>query len=77
MTAQRRTVRIGDPAPDFSLPSLAGEQVHLSDYLEKPVGMLWMPTSVCQTDCAYCYATRRPIAREDMLSDQRVRELSD
>ena len=66
-------IRVYNPR-DFFIPA---DQVRLSDYLEKPIGMLWMPTSVCQTDCAYCYATRRPIAREDMLSDQRVRELFD
>ena len=66
-------VRKFDPK-DFLIPE---DQVELSPILDKPIGMLWMPTSVCQTDCIYCYATRRPIPKADLLSDARVKELFD
>ncbi len=53
MTAQRRTVRIGDPAPDFSLPSLAGEQVHLSDFRGKrALFFIWAPWELCRDQLA-------------------------
>lgn len=45
--------------------------------LDKPVIMMWMPTSACQTNCVYCYATRRPISKSELLTDQRVKELFD
>ena len=38
MTLSARTpVSVGDPAPDFTLPDLDGQQVSLSDYRGKRV----------------------------------------
>ena len=53
------------------------EDVQLKNDLEKPVSMMWMPTSACQTNCAYCYATRRPVPESELLPDGRVKELFD
>ena len=37
-----RTIVAGDPAPDFELPSLAGDSVRLSDYRgRKVVLFMW------------------------------------
>jgi radical SAM protein with 4Fe4S-binding SPASM domain len=57
---------------DFFIPE---EKFEISSELDKPVSILWMPTSVCQTDCAYCYATRSNIDRSQLISDERVKEL--
>jgi radical SAM protein with 4Fe4S-binding SPASM domain len=59
---------------DFFIPK---EQVELKIPLDKPISMMWMPTSVCQTDCIYCYATRRDMPQSELLSDTRVKELFD
>lgn len=59
---------------DFFIP--AGE-VEIRPELDKPVSILWMPTSVCQTDCLYCYATRSPVQPAALLSNERVKELFD
>jgi radical SAM protein with 4Fe4S-binding SPASM domain len=59
---------------DFYIPE---GQTELSVDLDKPIAILWMPTSVCQTDCIYCYATRRSISQSNLLSDKRVKELFD
>ena len=38
----RNTVEVGDTAPDFTLPSLDGEPVSLSDYRGKRVALfMW------------------------------------
>ena len=43
MTVQaKRTVHVGDEAPNFTLPSLNGEEVRLSDYRgKKLVLFMW------------------------------------
>ena len=35
LTAQAATLKVGDKAPDFSLPDQTGKQVKLSDYAGK------------------------------------------
>jgi len=35
LTAQAATLKVGDRAPDFSLPDQTGKQVKLSDFLGK------------------------------------------
>jgi radical SAM protein with 4Fe4S-binding SPASM domain len=70
-------VRNGQPfrqydPKEFYIPN---EQVELKVRLDKPTQMLWMPTSACQTDCVYCYATRRPVPKSELLPDGRVKEL--
>ncbi len=35
LAAQAATVKVGDKAPDFSLPDQTGKQVKLSDFLGK------------------------------------------
>ena len=41
-TGTVRSINLGDEAPDFSLPSLDGEQVRLSDYRgKKLVLFMW------------------------------------
>ena len=37
MAAQKRAVKIGDPAPDFCMQSLDGRTIRLSDYRGKRV----------------------------------------
>ncbi len=59
---------------DYVIP---GAEVRLTAELDAPITMLWMPTDVCQTDCVYCYATRRPVPASARLSDQRVKGLMD
>lgn len=59
---------------DFFIPH---DEVELTVDLDKPIAMMWMPTSVCQTDCVYCYATRKTMEPSRLLTDQRVRELLD
>jgi len=47
-----RPLSIGDPAPDFNLPSDAGKNVQLSDYREKRVILYFYPkddTTGCTT----------------------------
>ena len=39
--AEREPVRVGDPAPDFSLPSSTGEPVRLSDFRGKSAVVLF------------------------------------
>ena len=43
MTVQAKpTVQVGEEAPDFTLPSLSGEEVRLSDYRgKKLVLFMW------------------------------------
>ncbi|MGP0062969.1 MAG: peroxiredoxin [Isosphaeraceae bacterium] len=41
MMAEREALRIGDPAPDFSLPSSNGEMVRLSDFRGKSAVVLF------------------------------------
>ena len=53
---------------------LTGQKKY-SPLYEKPISMMWMPTFVCQTDCVYCYAVRKTIAPDDLLSLTRVHEL--
>jgi peroxiredoxin Q/BCP len=36
-------LKIGDAAPDFSLPASNGKHVKLSDYLGKPVVLAFFP----------------------------------
>jgi peroxiredoxin len=41
--------KIGEPAPDFSLPGLSGKMVHLSDFRGSPTLVLfWRPS------CGFC-----------------------
>jgi len=68
-----RPFKTYDPS-QFYIPA---EQVHIASRLHAPVSLLLMPTSACFTDCVYCYATRRPIAQKDLLSDSRIKELLD
>ena len=63
--------KVFDPK-DFLIPE---DRVQLLPDLEKPISMMWMPTSACQTKCVYCYATRSPVPQSRLLSDTRVKEL--
>jgi radical SAM protein with 4Fe4S-binding SPASM domain len=45
--------------------------------LDAPTSLILMPTDKCQTDCEYCYACRRSIAPENLLSVKRIHELID
>jgi len=54
---------------------IAPEETRLEAGLDLPISMMWMPTSACQTNCVYCYATRRPVPESSLLPDRRVREL--
>jgi thioredoxin-dependent peroxiredoxin len=43
-------VSVGDPAPSFTLPATGGKEISLSDYLGKPVVLVFYPgddTPVC------------------------------
>lgn len=49
MPAHKHIVRIGDPAPDFSLPSLDNGMVHLSDYRGKRTLLfMWASWELCR-----------------------------
>src|SRR3974377_2343807 len=49
MTAHKHIVRIGDPAPDFSLPSLEDGVVHLSDYRgRRTLLFIWASWELCR-----------------------------
>jgi thioredoxin-dependent peroxiredoxin len=52
--ATKRTVEVGDPAPDFTLPAQSGEQVRLSDVWKRgPVVLYFYPkdeTPGCTTE---------------------------
>lgn len=49
MTTRRNIVRIGDPAPEFGLPSLEGELVYLADYRGKrTLIFIWAPWEFCR-----------------------------
>jgi len=52
--ATKRSVEVGDPAPDFTLPSQSGEQVRLSDVWRRgPVVLYFYPkdeTPGCTTE---------------------------
>ena len=37
-----QTLKIGDPAPDLALPTVDGKIVRLSDYLGKPVAVIFI-----------------------------------
>jgi AhpC/TSA family len=40
------TLKVGDPAPDFTLPSTGGGEVHLADYIGKsPVVLAFFPAA--------------------------------
>lgn len=43
--------------------------------LDKPVSLMLMPTNKCITDCKYCYACRRPVAKRSLLPLKRIIEL--
>lgn len=55
--SSRQQVRVGDPAPDFSLPSSRGTQVQLSDFRGREVVLFFYPrdnTPVCTTEaCSF------------------------
>ena len=54
----RSTLRVGDPAPDFSLPDLSGETVTPSDLLGRDTLLLfWSPT------CPFCTEMSEEIQR--------------
>ena len=36
------TLRVGDPAPDFALPTADGATVRLSDYTAKPLAVVFI-----------------------------------
>jgi peroxiredoxin len=49
MIAHRRIVRIGDPAPEFGLPSSEGEIIYLADYRGKrTLIFIWAPWEFCR-----------------------------
>jgi peroxiredoxin len=49
MAAQKRVVKIGDPAPDFSMQSLDGRTIRLSDYRGKRVLLfVWASWCTCR-----------------------------
>jgi thioredoxin-dependent peroxiredoxin len=54
-TATAEELKVGDMAPDFSLPGSDGKTYKLSDYLGKqPVVLAWFPkafTPGCTTEC--------------------------
>lgn len=43
--------------------------------LEAPISMVLMPFNQCAVDCVYCYAERKPIAKRDVMSIGRWREI--
>ena len=56
-------LKIGEPAPDFSLPDLAGKTVKLSDFRGKPTLVLfWRPAS-----CGFC---ARMLSRFESVGDK-------
>ncbi len=42
MPVESETVRVGSPAPDFTLTSIQGEQVKLSDYRGRNVVLVFL-----------------------------------
>jgi peroxiredoxin Q/BCP len=58
MRTKMPSIQVGDRAPDFSLPSQAGEMIRLSDYLGKQVVVLFFypkdGTAICTKEaCAF------------------------
>jgi hypothetical protein len=47
----------------------------ISVRLDKPESLILMPTDRCQTDCVYCYACRRRIPADKLLSIKRIHDL--
>jgi radical SAM protein with 4Fe4S-binding SPASM domain len=45
--------------------------------LDAPLSLLLMPSNSCKTDCFYCYADRKPVKRNALLSVSRWKELID
>jgi radical SAM protein with 4Fe4S-binding SPASM domain len=43
--------------------------------LNAPISLLVFYTNLCQTDCRYCYAERKPIPRSDWLQHHEWREI--
>jgi len=41
-----------------------------------PISLLWLLTNDCQTNCQYCYMDKPPVAREDLLPFERVKEIA-
>ncbi len=53
----------------------AGDSFSRRGRLGKPIAVLWIPSLDCVCRCRYCYMNRRPVARDALLSDERIREL--
>jgi len=64
-------VRVYDPIQFAE----AGSEFSTQRRLKSPITVTWMPTLKCGTNCLYCYMNRRPIHKNSMLSDKRIREL--
>lgn len=43
--------------------------------LNFPASILWLLTNDCQTNCQYCYMHKPPVAKNELLSFERVREI--
>jgi peroxiredoxin len=51
MTPSASPIKVGDPAPDFRLPTADGKSVGLSDYRDRRAVMLWFTKGIA---CPFC-----------------------
>lgn len=59
---------------DYNIPL---EKAKYVAHLDNPISIMMMLTDKCQTDCVYCYACRRDVARNDLLSIKRIHQIID
>ncbi|HNX52779.1 MAG TPA: radical SAM protein [Pontiellaceae bacterium] len=62
---------------DASDYMIAAEKIDINVRLEAPLTMMLQPTPLCEVDCVYCYACRRPLKARECLSLARIVELLD
>lgn len=62
---------------DFEDYNIAVEKAGYQAHLDNPISLMMMLTDKCQTDCVYCYACRREVAPQDLLSIERIHQIID